>query len=284
MSITDLNKPTAESLGWGDDVNDNFTDVENLAKGTETAEAIAVDNLKLDGNTLSSTDTNGNINVTPDGTGKVVLDGLNWPTADGSANQVIETDGSGNLSFSDHFDGGDQVLLTTATASSDATIEFTSGLDSTYKRYVVEIIDVAPASDNKELRMRVSTDGGSTWKSGSSDYTGIVIYVNTTGSGIGGESDTTRRLRLSRWVFFNQHGLSNSSADSYSATLQLNNPASSSVEQTFYWAGRYRQASNKLCAIDGAGRYNASSAIDGLQFYMSSGNISSGTFKLYGMK
>ncbi len=33
--------------------------------------SIAVDNLKLDGNTLSSTDTNGDINLTPDGTGKV---------------------------------------------------------------------------------------------------------------------------------------------------------------------------------------------------------------------
>ena len=43
---------------------------------------------------------NGNIAITPNGTGAVQLDGLSWPTADGSANQVLKTDGSGALSWS----------------------------------------------------------------------------------------------------------------------------------------------------------------------------------------
>ena len=43
--------------------------------------------------------TNGNISVTPNGTGNVVLDGLNWPQADGSNGQVLQTNGSGQLSF-----------------------------------------------------------------------------------------------------------------------------------------------------------------------------------------
>ena len=59
-------------------------------------------------NTNSGTDSgsiviadaaNGNITITPNGSGQVVLDGLSFPTADGSANQVLQTDGSGNLSF-----------------------------------------------------------------------------------------------------------------------------------------------------------------------------------------
>jgi hypothetical protein len=50
-------------------------------------------------NTITSTDTNGNIVITPNGSGKVILDGLSHPTADGSANQFLQTDGSGNLSF-----------------------------------------------------------------------------------------------------------------------------------------------------------------------------------------
>ena len=54
----------------------------------------------LDINTYSIVSTsNGNINITPNGTGKVVLDGLSYPTADGSANQAIITNGSGTLSF-----------------------------------------------------------------------------------------------------------------------------------------------------------------------------------------
>jgi hypothetical protein len=43
--------------------------------------------------------TNGNISITPNGTGSIVLDGLNWPQADGSASQVLQTNGSGQLSF-----------------------------------------------------------------------------------------------------------------------------------------------------------------------------------------
>jgi hypothetical protein len=42
---------------------------------------------------------NGNIAIAPNGSGAVQLDGLSWPTADGSANQVLKTDGSGALSW-----------------------------------------------------------------------------------------------------------------------------------------------------------------------------------------
>jgi hypothetical protein len=42
---------------------------------------------------------NGNISIAPNGTGSIVLDGLNWPQADGSASQVLQTNGSGQLSF-----------------------------------------------------------------------------------------------------------------------------------------------------------------------------------------
>jgi len=43
---------------------------------------------------------NRNININPNGTGKVVLDGINYPNVDGTAGQFLKTDGSGNLSFS----------------------------------------------------------------------------------------------------------------------------------------------------------------------------------------
>ena len=58
-----------------------------------------VDNLTLDGNTLSSTDTNGDITITPNGTGDLVLDGVKWPQTDGSANYVLQTNGSGQTSW-----------------------------------------------------------------------------------------------------------------------------------------------------------------------------------------
>ncbi|REK51784.1 MAG: hypothetical protein DWQ49_13960 [Bacteroidetes bacterium] len=46
------------------------------------------------------------IEITPNGAGVINLDGLKWPTADGSANQVLETDGAGTLSFATASGGG----------------------------------------------------------------------------------------------------------------------------------------------------------------------------------
>jgi len=51
------------------------------------------------GSILINDGINGNIEITPNGTGSIVLDGLYWPQADGSANQVLTTNGSGQLSF-----------------------------------------------------------------------------------------------------------------------------------------------------------------------------------------
>ena len=62
-------------------------------------------NLDVNGNSIVSV-SNGNISITPNGSGKVILDGISHPTADGTANQVLTTNGSGVLSFADASAGG----------------------------------------------------------------------------------------------------------------------------------------------------------------------------------
>jgi hypothetical protein len=54
--------------------------------------------LDVNGNAIVST-TDGNIAITPNGTGKVIIDGISHPTADGTNGQALTTDGSGVLSF-----------------------------------------------------------------------------------------------------------------------------------------------------------------------------------------
>ena len=56
-------------------------------------------NLDVNAKQITSA-SNNNIVITPNGSGSVVLDGQSWPQADGSANQVLKTDGSGQLSYS----------------------------------------------------------------------------------------------------------------------------------------------------------------------------------------
>ena len=49
--------------------------------------------------TVGGTDTNISLSLEPKGTGNLIFDGLNWPTADGPANYVIGTNGAAQLSF-----------------------------------------------------------------------------------------------------------------------------------------------------------------------------------------
>ena len=55
-------------------------------------------NLDVNGQSIVSV-SGGNIAITPDTSGRVVIDGLSYPAADGTADQVVVTDGAGNLSF-----------------------------------------------------------------------------------------------------------------------------------------------------------------------------------------
>ena len=54
--------------------------------------------LDVNGNAIVSA-SNGNIAITPNGSGKVIIDGLSHPVADGNAGQVLKTDGNGQLAF-----------------------------------------------------------------------------------------------------------------------------------------------------------------------------------------
>ena len=107
-----------------------YTDLMDHGLGTLTASAailvdsdkkidnLKVDNLDLNGNAIISTDTNGDITITPNGTGSVVIDGLSYPQADGDVGQFLKTDGSGQLSFD--------------TVSSSFTLAADSGSNDTF--------------------------------------------------------------------------------------------------------------------------------------------------------
>ena len=66
----------------------------------DTADAVNIDNLKLDGNTISSTNTNGNIVLAPNGSGDVQLDADTVRVGDSNAAATLTTNGTGNLTIS----------------------------------------------------------------------------------------------------------------------------------------------------------------------------------------
>lgn len=88
---------------------------------------------------VSSND--GDINITPDGTGSIVLDGLSWPQSDGTANQLISTDGAGNLVFTDN-----TITIRDASSTTDTvalgeilTIQGTNGISASVTNNTITI-------------------------------------------------------------------------------------------------------------------------------------------------
>jgi hypothetical protein len=74
--------------------------------------------------------SNGNIAITPNGSGSIVLDGLNWPQADGTADQVLKTNGSGQLSFVTPSAGGGSPLVIISGSGNGARATLTELLDT----------------------------------------------------------------------------------------------------------------------------------------------------------
>jgi len=91
-----------------------------LLKVTATGSAInelTLANAAASGNpTLSATggDTNIGISILPKGSGKITLDNLTLPAADGTADQILTTNGSGQLSFVDNSGGTSWVAVKTS--------------------------------------------------------------------------------------------------------------------------------------------------------------------------
>lgn len=104
----------------------------------------SIDGVTISDNTITST-SNADLELSGNGSGTVIINGLSMPTADGSANQLLKTDGSGNLGFAtasatlNHSDINDN----TTTVASSATTQIDSFSSATYRsaKYFVSISD-----------------------------------------------------------------------------------------------------------------------------------------------
>ena len=95
----DLVEDTSPQLGGSLEVNGN-----SIVKGSGTA--VVIEDLKLATATLTPNSTNTTLTLAGSGTGKISLAGIYWPTVDGAPTQVLQTDGSGTLSWVNNAGGG----------------------------------------------------------------------------------------------------------------------------------------------------------------------------------
>jgi hypothetical protein len=107
--------------------------------------SMTMDGVTIADNTISTNASNADLELSGNGAGTVSVSGFKFPTADGSANQLLKTDGSGNLGFAtagatlNHSDINDN----TTTVATSATTEIDSFSSATYRsaKYFISISD-----------------------------------------------------------------------------------------------------------------------------------------------
>ena len=179
--------------------------------------------------------------------------------------------------------GGSLNLISTTTASSDSTIDFTSGIDSTYKEYIFKFVNIHPATDNVNFTVNFR-DGGSSYDA-TKTSTAFASYHNEAGDTTGVSYEASFDLAQSTG---NQQlnaggGVGGDADQSISGTLHLFDPSSTTFVKHYISNINFSNNSNYTIQSFIAGYCNTATAIDGAQFSMSSGNIESGTIKLYGV-
>jgi len=177
---------------------------------------------------------------------------------------------------------GALTLISTQTASSSASISFTSGIDSTYDSYIFKFINIHPATDNANFSFQADT-GTNTNYNQTITSTYFASYQTEDGS--------TAALQYVSGQIQHQgtafqtlvDAVGNGNDESCSGTLQIFQPSSSTFVKHFIARSHGYNGSDYSTDLFCAGYINTATAITRVQFKFSSGNTDSGIIKFYGV-
>ena len=183
---------------------------------------------------------------------------------------------------------GKMTLIKEQTASSSASISFVDGssdvvLDSTYPIYLFKFINIHPATNSTDFDFQVSTNGGSAYGVNITS-TWFQSAHNESGTTTGLSYETAEDLAQSTSFQTLNQDIKNDADSSNSGELYVFNPSSTTFVKHFMAVNQCMQSTPYSVQSFCDGYVNTTSAIDAIQFKMSSGNIDSGTIKLYGIK
>ena len=184
---------------------------------------------------------------------------------------------------------GSMIFIKKLTASSSATLSFVDGsngvvLDDTYKEYVFTFNNIHPATDGASFQFNLSTDSGSNYNVVKTT-TSFFAYNNeaNTSTSLSIDSATDLAQSTSDQILASNNGIGNDNDQSGSGYLQIFNPSSSVFVKHFLSRFQYYVDIDYTKENYIAGYGNTTSAVDGIRFKMSSGNIDAGDICLYGI-
>ena len=155
-----------------------------------TGGAATLDGVQINDNTITAANSNDNLELSGAGTGSVTVNGLKLPASDGSADQLLKTDGSGNFGFAtatatlNHSDINDNT--TTVASSSTSVIDtFASGTYRSGKYF----ISVSDATNSRFEIVEANIVHGPSGDSTTESY--ITVFGSTTNHTTGLATFTT---------------------------------------------------------------------------------------------
>lgn len=160
-------------------------------------------------------------------------------------------------------------LISTITASSNATVDFT-GLSAAYSMYIVIMNNVVPQTNGTFLSIRLGTGAGPTWGAGASDYAYAFTTSATGGTGVG--SAVTG------------YAIGTGTGQTMNAQVEVYNPSQSTLYHgVLETISIYSNTNTQINGVI-SGTYLSTTAVTGIRFICGSGNVNAGTFRLYGVK
>jgi len=177
---------------------------------------------------------------------------------------------------------GNLVFISKQTASSSASVSFTSGINSTYKEYIFFFYNMHPATDGANVTFNLSTDGGSNYNI-TKTTTSFNAYHGESGSPAGLGYDTGDDLAQSTNYQTIATAIGSDDDQNTSGYLHLFDPSNDTFVKHFIAKSNVSNLNDRSVNCLTAGYGNTTSAINAVNFKMSSGNIDAGTISLYGV-
>ena len=175
---------------------------------------------------------------------------------------------------------GDMVFISSATASSSASIEFDLG---SYKEYKFFFVNIHPQTDFVRFRFNFSTDNGSNYnvtKTTTMFTAGhFENYFDISGLSYESSYDLAQSTDDQNLYI----DLGGGSDESYSGYLHIFNPSSTTYVKHFIANGNGYSENDKTANAYVAGYANTTSALTNIKFQMSSGNIDDGKILMFGL-